>query len=180
MSDLYGQYPNPSDRGHQQPGYGGQSGYGAPARLDDVASTGVRVGAFVLDVVIVTVAVFLAAVPFMVLLAFTTPMDEAEMEMAGNGIGALVGLVVWFLYFVVPTALTGRTLGKKMLGTQVVRVDDGGVPGWGKAAGRQAILALLNFGCYIPQIVNLVLLSKEPQRRGWHDRAAGTRVVTTR
>ncbi len=169
MSDLYGQYPNPSDPGAQQPGYG------APAGVGDVAGTGVRVGGFVLDAVLLGIIALVAMFPFA-----STSTGGGEMGMSVGGAGMIVGLVVSALYYIVPTALYGQTAAKKLLGTKVVRVEDGQVPGWGKAAGRQIILALLNFGCYIPQIVNLVLLSKEPQRRGWHDKAAGTRVVTTR
>lgn len=173
MSDQYGSSFPPPPEG--QPGQPGQPGYGAPAGVGDVASTGVRIGGFVLDVVVLAVIAAVVMLPFA-----TTTSGGGEMGMSVGGSGMLAGLVVSALYYIVPTALYGQTLAKKLLGTKVVRVDDGQVPGWGKAAGRQVILALLNFFCYLPQIVNAILLAQDPQRRGWHDKAVGTRVVTTR
>ncbi|NYD56972.1 putative RDD family membrane protein YckC [Nocardioides marinisabuli] len=174
MSDHYGSYPQSPDPG-QQPGQPGQPGYGAPVGADDVAGTGVRIAGFVLDVVVVAIVGTLVTLPFA-----STSSGGGEIGFEIGPTGMVVSLVVAALYYIVPTALYGQTLAKKLLGTRVVRMDDGQVPGWGKAAGRQVILALLNIGCYIPQIVNAVLLAQEPLHRGWHDKAVGTRVVTTR
>lgn len=171
MSDHYGSYPQSPEPG-QQPG---QPGYGAPVGADDVAGTGVRIAGFVLDIVVVAIVGAIATLPFA-----STSGGGGEFGFEVGPAGMLVSLVVAVLYYIVPTALYGQTLAKKLLGTRVVRMDDGQAPGWGKAAGRQIILALLNIGCYIPQIVNAVLLAQEPLHRGWHDKAVGTRVVTTR
>lgn len=81
----------------------------------------------------------------------------------------LFGLLVIFFYYVILEATTGRTLGKLITGTKVVR-DNGEPPGLLRVMGR----TLLRF---IPFEAFSFLGSSD---RGWHDRGSGTRVVRTR
>ncbi|MDO3396971.1 RDD family protein [Nocardioides sp. SOB44] len=146
-------------------GYGGPVG---PPRSPtgtshEVASTGVRIAGFVIDAVVVGILA----------LVVTFPADTFV-------VATLLGLTVWAAYYVAPTALAGQTLAKRLLGTKVVRIDDSEVPGWSRALGRQGLLWVFNLFCYVPQIINAVLLAQDPHRQGWHDKAVGTVVVTTR
>ena len=81
------------------------------------------------------------------------------------------------------TALRGETIGKILTKTQVVCIDNGQVPGWKKASIRWMVLYLPLLALPIIGILVFLLTAASPlfnsQRRGWHDKAAGTIVVPT-
>ncbi|MFE2176055.1 RDD family protein, partial [Kitasatospora sp. NPDC059462] len=88
-------------------------------------------------------------------------------------------LFVGLLYEVLPTARTGQTFGKRLARIRVVavgRTAAGGAParpGIGRSLVRwlvRQLSMLLPAGLFWP-------LFDRPARRGWHDRAARTRVV---
>jgi len=87
---------------------------------------------------------------------------------------------VAFVYETLMIALAGRTVGKIALGTRVVRLVDGGRPGWSEAAMRA--LVPLSLGS-IPRVGVFLgvfvysLAMWNPLRQGLHDKAAGTLVV---
>ena len=81
-----------------------------------------------------------------------------------------VGLAAAIAHEVVCTAVWGRTLGKRLQGIKVVRVEDGTVPGLSRALRR--------FGWEMI-VIPLGVLFRE-DRRGYHDRRAGTAVVRAR
>ena len=83
----------------------------------------------------------------------------------------LVNLVVYLGYFVVFEGLSGRTLGKMLWDIEVVRAEDGGPPGLGRAALR-ALMFLAVDGI---AGVFVILASSRHQRLG--DMAANTLVV---
>ena len=77
------------------------------------------------------------------------------------------------LYFVMLTALGGATLGKKAMGLQVVRSEDGGrLPFW-TALYRETI------GRYLSGIlcIGYLLVAIDGEKRGLHDRICDTLVV---
>ncbi|WP_407913768.1 RDD family protein [Kitasatospora sp. NE20-6] len=102
--------------------------------------------------------------------------DDVVIGKAGVLVGVLVLLGV--LYEVLPTARTGRTLGKRLARIRVVDVRRSGggrrPPSSGRSLWRWAVrqTAVL----LLPVALLWVLLDRR-SRRGWHDRAAGTRVV---
>jgi uncharacterized RDD family membrane protein YckC len=68
------------------------------------------------------------------------------------------------------TALTGQSLGKRVLGIRVVRLaQQEGPPGFLPAAVRTALVMLV-----LPAVI------MDRDGRGLHDKAAGTLVVRTR
>ncbi len=75
-------------------------------------------------------------------------------------------LAVWALQHLVLVATLGTTIGHRVMGVRVVRVDGAPYVGVLKALIRTALLALV-----IPAVV------WDSDGRGLHDRAAGTRVV---
>lgn len=90
-------------------------------------------------------------------------------------------------YQVVLTALSGQTLGKRLLRTRVVRDLPGPSPtacGWSGAVSRHAVLVLPGLlpvvggaaSALVPVAV-LVSMAVDDLRRGLHDRIAGTRVI---
>ena len=120
-----------------------------------VATTGSRVAAFVLDVL----AGGLIGGLVNAFLADPTPGQRA---FAGNAAFALEVLLL--------TALTGQSLGMRVVGIRVVRLAaPDGVPGFLSAALRTALLMLV-----LPAVVF------DRDARGLHDKAAGTVVVRTR
>ncbi|HJQ30465.1 MAG TPA: RDD family protein [Rubrobacter sp.] len=82
-----------------------------------------------------------------------------------------VNLVVYLGYFVVFEGLSGRTLGKMLLGIEVVRAEDGRPPGPGRAALRALMFLAVDglAGLFV------ILASSRHQRLG--DMAANTLVV---
>ncbi|WP_035793498.1 RDD family protein [Kitasatospora mediocidica] len=82
-------------------------------------------------------------------------------------------LVAGLLVEVLPTARTGRTLGKRLLGLRVVRTDGRRPPTLARSLARWLVGQL----CVLTVLSLFAVLFDRQGRRGWHDRAAGTRVV---
>ena len=155
----------------------------------ELASPGARLGARIIDIVImVVVAIVLIVIGLLAL--FGVADDSATDEEAAFGLAALFGTwaiigLVGLLYEVVMIATRGQTLGKMMTSVKVVRADNGLVPGWGKSIVRWiiptiagAILAFFipGVGPLLSLLVYLSLLW-DSARQGWHDKAAGTLVI---
>jgi uncharacterized RDD family membrane protein YckC len=85
----------------------------------------------------------------------------------------IVGLVMGASYFLFFWSLSGQTLGKLLTGARVVDARGGGALGFAKSALRLlgSLLALLPLG------LGLIGLWTDSDRRGWHDRLAGSLVV---
>ena len=75
-------------------------------------------------------------------------------------------------YLVTFTAASGQTIGKMLAGLRVVYGERGRVP-FGHAVLRSVALLV----CAIPAGLGLLPVFMDPERRGAHDRLAGTRVV---
>lgn len=93
---------------------------------------------------------------------------------AGFGV-ACAGLAAHEL---VGTALSGQTVGKRLVGIRVVRSDTYDIPGWTRAAVRTFGLVPLG---WMPHGGSVVLGSQAyaftQTRQGLHDLVAGTMVV---
>lgn len=104
----------------------------------------------------------------LIILEFYVPSERLPVDLTTY----LSGLAVSIVYFCGSWVNSGRTLGKRVVGNQVVRTD--GTPmTWGRA--------LLRFLGYI--VSGLVLsigflwVAFDKKRQGWHDKLAGTVVV---
>jgi uncharacterized RDD family membrane protein YckC len=84
---------------------------------------------------------------------------------------------VMALYFVLLEGLVGTTLGKRVLGLRVRRVE-GGKPGLVRGCLRN-LLRLVD-GLPVFGILGIVLILRSPERARFGDRIAGTRVIETR
>jgi curved DNA-binding protein CbpA len=94
-------------------------------------------------------------------------------------------VLIALAYLVIPSALTGQTLGKKLQRVKAMRAD-GSPLGWSGALARYGPLAIVT-GIFLPtplgQIVFVVALvivlgwMRNANRQGWHDRLAKTIVV---
>lgn len=149
-----------------------------------------RLGARILDYLIV-------ATPSVITWALVTGPDAFVIDASASPVAfeqllvaeiraLLLIVLIDFVYEVVPTAVWGQTLGKRILGIKVVNAATGESPGVGKSFGRWALLTLPLAVPYVryPGAVFFLLcvltMGHEPFYRGWHDKAARTLVVTSR
>jgi uncharacterized RDD family membrane protein YckC len=146
--------------------------------LDDdegaqLASMRARVGARLVDIVLVLV-------PYLALVALFARLDDRT----GGGLPLWVfglALLVGAVYEIPLVWRRGWTVGKRMLGLSVVRLDDGGRPGLWPSVVRFGIPGLIVTvpSPVVASLAVLVVLSAgwNPRRQGFHDRMAGTVVV---
>ena len=119
-----------------------------------LATTGVRVAAFIVDLV---AGAFIGRL----VLIFLPGLTEQEGSVLQSAAVAFEILVL--------TALTGQSLGMRLFGIRVVRLTArDGAPGFLPAAIRTLLLILI-----LPALVF------DRDGRGMHDKAAGTAVVRT-
>jgi uncharacterized RDD family membrane protein YckC len=99
----------------------------------------------------------------------------------------LLAAALWFAYEVPATANSGQTLGKRLLGIKVVRVESPEPLGFGRAIRRWNPLGLstllwtcFGVGFLIQLVDSLSPVLDWPLRRALHDKWAGTFVVRPR
>jgi uncharacterized RDD family membrane protein YckC len=85
------------------------------------------------------------------------------------GRSSIFGLVVIVLYYILQEAFWGRTLGKAVAGTKVVR-EDGTPISFGQALVRSI--------CRFIPFEQLSFFGGHGHPVGWHDRIAKTKVVS--
>lgn len=88
---------------------------------------------------------------------------------------AALGLAVW-------EARSGRTLGKRLLGIRAAQLGVDYAPGLRRGMVRSALLGLSHALALVGQFLLIATSALDRTGRGqaWHDRAAGTRVVSIR
>ena len=89
--------------------------------------------------------------------------------------------LIFLIYEPALIATRGQTVGKMIMGIKVVRAEDGGLPGWGKAIGRWILPGLVSLvpiaGWFLHMLVYLSLVWDD-RRQGWHDKMGTTVVIT--
>lgn len=176
--------PQPDPSFHAAPAMTGWAITGTGQQLE-LASAGSRLGARILDIVIMVVVIVVLGL--LGVAALLTPSsgdtvidDEATISLAVFFSFVALAAVVGLLYEVVMIAVRGQTLGKMMTSIKVVRADNGLEPGWGKSIGRWIIPVVLAFIPFVGWLLSLLVylsLLWDSARQGWHDKAAGTLVV---
>lgn len=148
--------------GHPQPNIHppAQPAGGVPPVL--LAGMGARLGARLIDSVIVLIGLWVLVVVVEVL-GILSPI-----------FALLIYIGLWF-YQIGFTGLTGQTPGKRLLGIKVVDARSGDVIGIGRAAGREIVLGLSGLLCMIGYFSPL--FDSTGRYRGWHDNAADDLVV---
>jgi len=160
-----------------------------PAPGVQFAGHGARIGAYILDAILVgivtTVLLLIVMVPLFGALVGAVGTDG---EVNSGDLGALgasagffiLGVVVIgafsLLYFPFFWARGGSTPGMKAAGIRVVNDRDGSRIGWGAA-----LLRLV--GWWVSATVfylGFIWILIDGRRRGWHDLLAGTCVISTR
>ncbi|MFB4315237.1 RDD family protein [Actinomadura sp. 21ATH] len=176
----YGQVPqgpSPYAQGGQGQPYGGVPGYGAGS-YGGLASRWARLGAVVLDNLLIGVVSTVLSLPFIDWDALTDPNAAASGGyIAGNLVSSGISTVLGFLYFWLMHARSGQTLGKMALGIRVVREQDGGAIGSGTAAWRYGVQILLAIPCGLGSLLDALWILWDPRKQTLHDKAAHTLVV---
>jgi uncharacterized RDD family membrane protein YckC len=138
------------------------------ARLAGFAT---RVLAFVLDLVILDVAVLALGAA----IAWAATLLGVDLNPSGllvAGLAAMGWLVLTSVYLVAFWSLTGQTPGMRFMGIRVID-RRGATPGFVRALRRLAGMYL----AAIPLGAGFLLILVDDRRRGLHDRIAGTLVI---
>ena len=132
-----------------------------------LASTGDRVAAFVVEQLIWALGVGGA---------FALFRSETVLVQVAFWL-VVLGLAVVNFYYL---AEHGFTIGKKLLGLRVVDESSFDPIGWRRGFARQALLGLLIcFTFSVGFLINVRILHRHPRKQGWHDRAAGSVVLSS-
>jgi uncharacterized RDD family membrane protein YckC len=149
--------------GMPAPAYG--SGFGGGVAGAGLADPWVRIGARLIDFVI------MFAVAFVIALVVGVEDNQVGLQLMFAAAGVI--------YEVGFTALKGGTPGKLILGIGVTTTAGLRPPGWGPAVIRWVVTAIPCVGIVV-FIVSLVFLFTDAQHRTVGDRAASTLVVRTK
>lgn len=147
---------------------------GPPGERDDYASWGRRVGAYLLDTLVLLLP-FVAIIA--VALAAGDPDDDDDSSWAVVGFAYLASIVVPFLYFALMHGReSGQTLGKKWVGIRVVDDTRGGSIGYGRAFGRYAITFVFSL-FIIPVLLDYLWPLWDRKNQALHDKVVSSVVV---
>ena len=160
-----GAYPPPGyppQPGYPPPGYGQPMGYPPVGygAMPQYAGFWIRFVAYLIDAVVFTLAIIVAAISLIILIGFI-----------------LLPLVAlgYFPYF---WWKGGSTPGMKVVGLRVVRGIDGGPVSGGSACVRALVFYVESFLSPLG-LIGFIWAAFEPRKRALHDMAAGTVVIHT-
>ena len=157
-----------STQGRQEPESGVPVDLSGLTRERDVEVVGRRILACLLDVFLVAL---LSSVVFAPLL-FVPP--GLVLLLVLLLLFVLLFCIVYVVYIAAFEGFWGQTLGKMFLVLEVIREEDGGIPGPGRAA-----LRALTF-LFVDMFVGILVMLASPTRQRPGDMAAGTLVVRKR
>lgn len=165
-------------------GYGGYGGHGTAPPM--IASKGKRLLGIIIDWIIYAIVSCCITLPFgsdSRNFVVERPdggvrFDFDQLYSAGQVVASLVVAILAFLYFWLLTyRWNGQTLGKKAVGTRVVREQDGGPVDASAAAIRSAVFVVLAYICCVGFLVDAIWIFTNPKNQTLHDKAAKTVVV---
>lgn len=162
--------------------WGDQAAAGPPTRP---ASVGKRAGAYLIDIVGLSMVTTVLAVLFGVGLDVVAGLESGGVFGATYRWQAVSALIT-LAYFALLEGSTGQTLAKRLLGIKVV-MDDGSPATLQSAVVRRVPFVI---GTFLPVIgffvgfglllaILVTAIQDESKHRGIHDRWAGTTVVDT-
>jgi uncharacterized RDD family membrane protein YckC len=141
-----------------------------------------RAVAFVVDLIVISVAILLVIAFAQAMLSFFTLYGvfghsatiSGPVRNVMTAVITLISVVIAVGYPVGCWTLLGQTLGKALTGVRVVRLDNSRLTVW---------RALLRYAGYwlsaLPLFLGFFWVLGDQRRRAWHDRLAGTCVVYT-
>jgi uncharacterized RDD family membrane protein YckC len=135
--------------------------------LNSYAGAVSRLIGYVIDSIVVTGSFAVGAFIFEYVASTVLPV---EVDLSDTPIVAGIALGIWaFTYFTYALAATGRTVGKALVGTRVVRAD-----GSDLRAGRAALRVLVTPLSLVLLGIPLLLVVLRADRRALHDLIADT------
>lgn len=155
----------------------------AGSMAGQTADLGIRIGARVIDAILLGIVYTIIIVPIMVAIAF----NDASAFGFGFGIGNIIINIIFAAvsvgYFALMESNRGQTVGKMLLKLKTVG-PDGGNPTMEQAVKRNAWMALSivpvlgGLAQLAAAIYIMVTINSDPANRGWHDQfAGGTSVI---
>jgi uncharacterized RDD family membrane protein YckC len=158
---------NPYGQGPPGPGGFGY-GYAPPGQL---AGWPIRVGASILDSLIVSIPIIVG-----VILSLVIDGDQEELGTGGGiamGAGFLVAFLVWVWNRVIQQGRTGQSFGKKLTGLRIVHSQTGQLIGMGSNLGREVLAQIFNQLC----ILNVLWPLWDDKQQTWHDKVVDDIVI---
>jgi uncharacterized RDD family membrane protein YckC len=149
-------------------GYG--YGYAPPGQL---AGWPIRVGASILDSLIVSIPLIVG-----VIVSLVIDGDKEQLGPGGGlamGAGFLVAFLVWVWNRVIQQGRTGQSFGKKLTGLKVVQSQTGQLIGIGANLGREILAQIFNQLC----ILNVLWPLWDEKQQTWHDKVVNDIVIRT-
>jgi uncharacterized RDD family membrane protein YckC len=96
-----------------------------------------------------------------------------------HGWAAIIWLVLALCYWIACERLWGATIGKRLFSI-TVEGRDGGPPTWRDATIRNLLRLIDGFPYALPYLLGFLVAKTDQDRRRIGDRAAGTRVTTSK
>lgn len=188
-TDPAGPQPQPSSAGYYGSAHGAPSIYGASPydayrpvyvlpdgrALPPLAKWWQRLLAWMLDATIVGI---LAGIIVVVTRVVATGSTSISSRTAVTVALAVIFVLVVPAYFVPFHAITGATVGKRVLGIRLCDKDTGGTIGFGRAYVRSLLTGLLWLVFYAAPF-NYLWPLWDPQKQAWHDKAVNSIVLTS-
>lgn len=138
----------------------------------ELAGFGIRLGAYLLDGLILGVLMIVVMIPLGLLIAVIAR-KAPDLMIPLTVLSYLIVILLSFAYILVPWAKSGATPGKKILHLKIVRDDGIERLGYGKA-----FLRLLGYFVNgITLYIGFLMILFNPEKKGLHDMIAGTRVI---
>lgn len=160
----------PPGGGWQPPvpgGYGGQPGGSV---------YGIRVVAYIIDTIILTIIGLILAV-VMGVFATTSISSTGAVPSVNFGFYG-VSIVISLLYgTLLIGSSAGKTVGMRVMGLRVQDANMGSSIGYGRAFVRWLVFEVLFFLCLIPGLINVLSPLWDARGQAWHDKIANSVMV---
>ncbi len=134
----------------------------------------IRWYALAIDLMLFTPFCILVRLPFETTIEY---LGAFEHDAKYLGLSLLLFLVPYLIYFILPTTIFGRTLGKKVVGIRVVRVNCSEHLEFGQVVLRETIGKLIST---VLLLTGFFMVSFTSRKRALHDYIANTVVVMYR
>jgi uncharacterized RDD family membrane protein YckC len=157
-----------------------QSQYDAPYQAAAPAMEYVGVGRRLLAVIID--AIILGVINGIILMVFhsgTATTADGGVSYNASGPGVALAYIIPLVYYIVLEATMGGTLGKRILGLRVVKLD-GSPISWGESIIRNLLRIIDGIPAFIPYLLGAILIWTSPTKQRLGDRVAKTVVVRRR
>ena len=134
-----------------------------------IAPTGKRMGAFVLDDIVVTILLFVIFYNQLIAINMQDP-EQLIAFLQTNGVYFIFLRFLYHLYF---TWQSGQTLGKRVLKIRIVEIDSGMIPSFQVALLRSGLRVISESIFYLGYVVAYFT----PMVQTLHDKLSSTVVV---